>query len=71
MLELTHSTCDRNEAICLGDAKKEGEATVDRVESWWTDWREILSSRAMKLLRSWNAKAADLLLRLAAGEVGR
>lgn len=63
MVGLTHSTCDRNEAINLEDATKRLEASIDRVQSWQMDWREILSSRAMKLLRGWNARAMDSWLR--------
>jgi hypothetical protein len=48
MVELTHSTCDRNVAICLEDATKKLNATIDRIVEWQMDWREILSCKAMK-----------------------
>ena len=43
MVELAHSMSDRNVAICLEDATKKLDATIDRVVGWQIDWREILS----------------------------
>jgi hypothetical protein len=57
MTGLTHSTCERNVASCSRDPITKHEAMDYRVVEGRKTWREILSGKAMKLLRG--AKASD------------
>jgi len=57
MTGLTHSTCERNVASCSRDAIMKLGAIRYRVVKWRKTWLEILSGKAVKLLRG--AKASD------------